>query len=139
MEKDLINIERVNFTDDYVKDVKTILRSAKTQSYKAVNSVMVQAYWLVGYRIVKQEQKGEKRAGYGERIIENLSKALNAELGSGMSEAQLKNCRQFYLTFSEKEIRYTLCSELSWSHLRLIMRLDTEAERNYQPSGKILA
>ena len=48
-----------------------------------------------------------------------------------MSVAQLKKCRQFYLTCPSKQIRYTLCSELSWSHLRLIMRLDTEAERNF--------
>ena len=92
---------------------------------------MVQAYWLVGCRIVEQEQKGEKRAGYGEKIIENLSKALNAELGSGMSVAHLWNCRQFYLTFQDSSILYTVCRELSWSHIRLIMRLGTEAERNY--------
>ncbi len=131
MEKELINIESVNFTDDYIKDIKAILHSAKSQSYKAVNSVMIQSYWLVGFRIVEQEQKGEKRAGYGEKVIENLSKALNAELGSGMSVAHLKNCRQFYLTFPLEKIRSTLCSELSWSHIRMIMRLDSEAERNY--------
>ncbi|WP_191015947.1 PDDEXK nuclease domain-containing protein [Treponema zioleckii] len=131
MEKELINIESVNFTDDYIKDIKVILHSAKSQSYKAVNSVMIQAYWLVGFRIVEQEQKGEKRAGYGEKVIENLSKALNAELGSGMSVAHLWNCRQFYLTFRDSEILSTLCRELSWSHIRMIMRLDSEAERNY--------
>ena len=134
MQKDLQNItefENVKFTDDYIKDIKAILQSAKKQSYKAVNSVMIQAYWLVGYRIVEQEQKGKERAGYGEKIIENLSKELNAELGSGMSVAHLWNCRQFYLTFQKSEILYTVCRELSWSHLRLIMRLDTEKERNY--------
>ena len=131
MENEIINVESVKFTNDYIQDIKAILHSAKSQSYRAVNSVMVQAYWLVGYRIVEQEQKGEKRASYGEKIIENLSKALNAELGSGMSVAHLKNCRQFYLTFPLEQIRSTLCSELSWSHIRLIMRLDSEAERNY--------
>ena len=113
MENEIINIESVHFTEDYIKDIKAILHSAKSQSYRAVNSVMVQAYYLVGYRIVEQEQKGEKRAGYGEKVIENLSKALNAELGSGMSVAHLKNCRQFYLTFPLEQIRSTLCSELS--------------------------
>ena len=80
---------------------------------------------------MEQEQKGEKRAGYGEKIIENLSKALNSEMGSGMSEAHLWNCRQFYMTFQRHEILYTLCRELSWSHLRLIMRLSSEKERAY--------
>ncbi len=130
-DNELLKIESPAFTDDYVQDIKSILNAAKAQSYRAINSTMIQAYWLVGYRIVEQEQNGEKRAGYGEKVIEKLSKALNNEIGSGMSVAQLRNCRQFYLTFSDDEIRYTLCSELSWSHIRLIMRLDTEKERNY--------
>lgn len=124
-------LQPADFTDNYIKDIKSILSQAQKQSYRAVNSVMIQAYWLVGYRIVEEEQHGKKRAGYGEKIIENLSKALNSQPGFEMSEAHLKNCRQFYLTFPKEQIRYTLCSELSWSHLRLIMRLDTEKERNY--------
>lgn len=131
MENEILTIQQKDFSSDYVKDIKFILNQARTQSYKAVNSVMIQAYWLIGWRIVEQEQNGEKRAGYGEKVIENLSKALNTEIGGGMSEAQLWNCRQFYETFPSKEILYTLCRELSWSHLRLIMRLDTENERNY--------
>ena len=131
MTNEIEEIQKSVLTSDYVSDIKTILAQAKKQCYRAVNSVMVQAYWLVGWRIVEQEQNGEKRAGYGEKVIENLSKALNADLGSGMSEAHLWNCRQFYLTFKNHEILYTVCRELSWSHLRLIMRLNTEKERNY--------
>ena len=124
-------LEISDFTDNYIKDIKSILSQAQRHSYRAVNSVMIQAYWLVGYRIVEEEQHGKKRAGYGEKIIENLSKALNSEAGFEMSVAHLWNCRQFYTVFPSKEILYTLCRELSWSHLRLIMRLDTEAERTY--------
>lgn len=131
MENELLNLSKIKFTDDYIKDIKGILQQARKHSYKTVNTIMIQSYWLIGLRIVEQEQKGEKRAGYGEKIIENLSKELNAELGSGMSIAHLKNCRQFYCCFPDFPKSYTLCSELSWSHLRLIMRLDTEAERNY--------
>lgn len=125
-------IDSIKFTDDYIQDIKQILQAAQKQSYKTVNSIMIQAYWLIGYRIVEQEQHGQERANYGEKIIENLSKALNSQLGSGMSEAHLKNCRQFYLTFPSKSIRYTVCSQLSWSHLRLIMRLDTEEELAFE-------
>lgn len=129
--KEIEEFSNITFTDDYVKDVKYILNQARKQSYKTVNSVMVQSYWLIGYRIIEQEQKGEKRAAYGKQIIENLSKELNNELGSGMSVAHLWNCRQFYSVFSDSKILYTLCRDLSWSQLRLIMRLDTEAERNF--------
>lgn len=131
MATEISEIDSLSFTDDYINDIKNILSSAQKQSYRAVNSVMIQAYWLIGWRIVEQEQHGEKRAGYGEKIIINLSKALNNQMNGGMSEAQLWNCRQFYLIFPNKEILYTVCRELSWSHLRLIMRLNTENERNY--------
>ena len=131
MENEIIKLESFAFTDDYIKDIKKILTETRNKSYKAVNSIMIQANWLIGYRIVEQEQNGEDRAAYGAKIIENLSKELNKEMGSGMSVAHLWNCRQFYIVFSSTEILYTLCRELSWSHLRLIMRLDTENERNY--------
>mgnify|MGYP002857024890 CR=1 FL=1 len=130
-DNELLELDNSTFTDDYVQDIKGILLQAKAHSYRAANAIMTQAYWLIGYRIVVQEQNGEKRAGYGAKIIENLSKELNREMGSGMSAAHLWNCRQFYITFQSKEILYTLCRELSWSHIRLIMRLDTEKERNY--------
>lgn len=119
------------FTEDYIADIRHILQEAKSHAYKVTNSVMVQAYWLIGLRIVEQEQQGKKRAGYGERLIEKLSKALNSEFGGGMSEAHLRNCRQFYISFPDESICYTLCSKLSWSHLRLIMRLGTNEERSY--------
>ncbi len=84
---------------------------------------MVDAYWLIGKRIVMEEQKGEQKAAYGEALLKNLSIALTEELGKGFSYANLRNFRQFYLTYPETDICYTLCSKLSWSHNRLIMRV----------------
>ena len=86
---------------------------------------------MIGYRIVVQEQQGKERADYGSRLIENLSKELSPAFGGGVSVAQLWNFRQFYNTFPNIEILNTLCRELSWSHIRLIMRFDDEKERNY--------
>ena len=123
--------QSVEFSDNYIQDIQNILATAKRKSYQAVNSIMMQAYWLIGYRIVEQELQGKNRAEYGEKIIENLSRELNHQIGSGMSVAHLKNCRQFYRVFPDFPKRYTLCSQLSWSHFRLIMRLDTEKERDF--------
>lgn len=50
----------------------------------------------------------------------------------------MKNCRQFYRTFPKDSIGYTACSQLSWSHLRNIMRLDSEEERDYYIQDSIL-
>jgi hypothetical protein len=75
---------------------------------------MVETYWNIGRRIVEQEQHGKERANYGDQLIVSLSRYLSGTFGKGFSEANLKNFRQFYLTWHEEEIRYTLCSELSW-------------------------
>jgi len=116
---------------DFYTEIKQILQNARSKAQTAVNSAMVEAYWLIGKRIVEEEQSGESKAKYGKRLMEGLSKALTIDFGKGFSYANLYNCRQFYLKFSDKEILYTLCRELSWSHLRLIMRVDNPKAVQY--------
>ena len=91
------------FTDSCENDIRSLLSTARSKSYKAVNTIMTQTYWLIGYRIVMQYQKGERRAEYGSRLIETLARNLSPEFGGGISVAQLKNSRQFYLTFPEPQ------------------------------------
>lgn len=105
-------------------DIRQILEQARGRARTAINSAMVEAYWLIGQRIVEEEQQGEDKAQYGKRLMEDLSRALTADFGKGFSYANLYNCRQFYLKFPDQNILYTLCRELSWSHLRLIMRVE---------------
>lgn len=112
-------------------DIKNILEQARGKAYSAVNAAMVEAYWLIGRRIVEEEQRGQHKAEYGARLLENLSKALSASFGKGFSYANLRNFRQFYLTYPDQAICYTLCSKLSWSHNRLIMRVDDPKARDY--------
>ncbi len=120
---------------DFYGDIKTILEQARSKARSVINSAMVEAYWLIGQRIVEEEQKGESRAKYGQgssqRLLENLSIELSASLGKGFSYANLRNFRQFYLTYPEQEICYTVCSKLSWSHNRLIMRVNDPKARDY--------
>jgi predicted nuclease of restriction endonuclease-like (RecB) superfamily len=112
-------------------EIKAILEQARTKVRSAVNSAMVEAYWLIGQRIVQEEQRGSNRAVYGERLLANLSRELSASFGKGFSYANLRNFRQFYLTYPDQQICYTLCSKLSWSHNRLIMREDDPKARAY--------
>lgn len=112
-------------------DITLILQNARNKAYSAVNTAMVEAYWLIGQRIVEEEQQGEARAKYGQRLLENLSIALGKEFGKGFSYANLRNFRQFYLTYPNQEICYTVCSKLSWSHNRLIMRVNDSKARDY--------
>jgi len=117
--------------DSLLDDVRAILQEARARAYAAVNTAMVDAYWCIGRRIVEEEQRGSRRAEYGGRLIRNLARALGEEFGRGMSVANLRNFRQFYLTFPDAGKRYALRSELSWTHWRLIMRVENPQARDY--------
>lgn len=105
---------------------------------------MVEAYWQIGQRIVEEEQKGEKRAEYGKRILETVSKELTIEFGRGFSLRSIRNFRNFYLTFpallsirqttsaeSEHSMLRTTFSKLSWSHFQAVLRVSNEKARLY--------
>jgi predicted nuclease of restriction endonuclease-like (RecB) superfamily len=115
----------------FFTDVRGILADARRAAYTAVNSAMVAAYWQIGRRIVEEEQGGLAKANYGDGLLKELSRALTAEFGKGFSLANLKNFRKFYLTFPDREKSYTLCSLLTWSHNRLIMREEDAKARLY--------
>ena len=115
----------------FFAEVKELLLRARSHAYSAVNAIMSETYWQIGKRIVEQEQKGKDRAEYGAQLIKRLAQSLTADFGDGLSVANLKNFRRFYLSFPEQEKSYTLCSLLSWSHIRLIMRIDNSKERDY--------
>lgn len=119
-------IEKLNqlpTSGNITTDIRSILSEARKSTARAINTTMTVAYWLIGKRIVVEEQKGADKATYGEGLLKNLSKELIAEFGTGFSYANLYNMRQFYLTYSDSEIFYTLCIKLPWSHNRLIMRV----------------
>jgi len=101
-----------------LEDVRAILQNARQKTFATVNTLMVEAYWLIGQRIVQEEQGGNARADYGSQIIRNLARQLGDEFGSGISIANLKNFRQFYLTFPDAGKSYALRSLLTWTHLQ---------------------
>lgn len=108
-------------------DIRRSIVNAQCKIASAVNSAMVTAYWEVGEQIYKACGEND-RAEYGKRLLEYLSTQLTAEFGKGFSVQNLRNMRQFYCMFP---IRYTLCSELSWSHYRLLMRIQDEKARSF--------
>ena len=113
---------------------------------------MVVRNWLIGWRIVEQEQAGKERAEYGKKVLEVASQTLTQEFGKGFGLTSIKNMRSFYLTFSNlhisqamldqfgiasKSIRQAPLDEsmipfypnLSWLHYERLMRVKDEAER----------
>ncbi|NTW33817.1 MAG: DUF1016 domain-containing protein [Bacteroidetes bacterium] len=117
-----------NVKNIFFDDIREILTQARSKAYTAVNTAMVEAYWLIGKRIVEEEQHGETRAAYGKGLLKALAKELHSEFGKGFDERELRRIRQFYLVFP---IRDTLRPELSWSHYRLLIRISSNDARNY--------
>jgi len=114
-----------------ISDVIKIIEEGRSKTYQAINTAMVEAYWLAGKRIVENELEGYDRAEYGKSVIKKLSEALTARFGKGYSPATLYNFKQFYSTFPDEEIFYKLCRKLNWSHNRLIMRVADYKARHY--------
>ena len=103
--------------------VKEIIKKARQRVYRMVNITLLETYWQIGRQIVEDEQEGKARADYGKNVLKNLANQLTIEFGKGFDESNLRNMRQFYKAFP---ICDTLRQELSWSHYRLLCRLDSE-------------
>jgi len=113
---------------DLYERVSALLRDARNRAIQNVNTVMVQAYWRIGREIVEEEQRGQNRADYGKSILENLAVRLTGDFGSGFDPSNLWNMRKFYLTFP---ILDALRRELSWTHYRILMRVDNPDARAF--------
>ena len=133
----------------FIKDLRTIVSAARDTSYRMANIMQVLQNWLIGRRIVVQEQQGRARADYGKHIIELASLSLSEAFGRGFSETQVRNYRKFYLAFSNLLIQQTAPAEfrsrlasiqqtmpaesvsdgivlpvqLSWSHYERLIRI----------------
>jgi predicted nuclease of restriction endonuclease-like (RecB) superfamily len=83
--------------EDFLADVARMIEDARRAAARSVNAVMATTYWLVGRRIVEQEQKGAARAAYGERLLERLARDLSRRFGRGFSQRNLEQMRAFYL------------------------------------------
>lgn len=157
MKSELRKYYNINADDaQFISDIKAIVYTAKQKAYQAADLFQVAANWLVGRRIVEQEQHGQERAQYGKHIVELASETLTAEFGKGYSVVNIKSFRKFYLTFNnlligqtpsaqfengltikgqtvsaELELAKMLPSNLSWSHYERLMRIKNEDERDW--------
>ncbi len=157
MKSELKKYDNINADDaQFISDIKAIVYTAKQKAYQAADLYQVVSNWLVGRRIVEQEQHGQERAQYGKHIVELASEALTAEFGKGYSVVNIKSFRKFYLTFNnlligqtvsdqsengltikgqsvsaELELAKILPSNLSWSHYERLMRIKNEDERDW--------
>ncbi len=111
-------------------DVRHLIDAARQRVAGAVNAELTKLYWQIGRRINSELLQGQ-RAEYGKQVIAELARQLIADFGKGWSERQLRYCLRIAEIFPEAEILHTVCSQLSWSHLRLIIQIDDSLKRDF--------
>lgn len=100
----------LNHSTDCGIEIVDLIEVARRRAARMVNATMTAAYWSIGRRIVLKDQRGARRAGYGEELIEQLARRLTARFGRGFSTTNLKQMRSFYLAYAE--IGQTLSDQL---------------------------
>jgi predicted nuclease of restriction endonuclease-like (RecB) superfamily len=106
--------------------IRDIVVKAKQLAFKSNNTILLNMYWEIGRLIVEDEQGGKAKASYGKAVLKNLSRQLSLEFGKGFDESNLRNIRQFYLAFPKRDaVRH----ELSWTHYRILSRIENEPLR----------
>ena len=136
-EKTIINADVSLLPDetDFYKSIADLIRKARRELEKSVNTVMVLTHYEIGKRIIEKEQGGEKRAQYGKRILQDLSDYLTAELGGGFSVDNLKLMRKFYTVYSELQKGESpipqFSPNISWTHYIQLMRIKDSGERGF--------
>lgn len=127
-----------------------LIRYARKYASNQINYTQLMTYYGLGYWIVEEQQLGEQRAGYGKKVIQTLSDALNAEFGKGFSVDTLENARKFYLNYQgrisetlfrkfikeKSDTLFRISGEdvpftLSWSHYLQLMRIRNLDERRF--------
>ena len=117
-----------HFNSNLYGAIRLVLETARQNAYKAVNFAMVQAYWNIGRLIVEDEQKGEVRAEYGKKVLAELADRLTSEFGKGFDASNLRYMRLFYQAFPKCD---ALRHELSWTHYRLLLRVENQDARDW--------
>jgi hypothetical protein len=142
------------------RQIREILEKTRATAARSVHTAMVRAYWLVGRKVVEEEQSGSARAGYGDELIDQLAARLRADFGRGFTLSNLRYMRLFYLAYPNllaREIHHAVRDEsqrragegsrpavaghdpdrgglnpdLSWTHYRLLTKVESPLARDF--------
>ena len=112
-----------------IADVKQIIELVREKTYSSVNTLMIQSNWMIGKRIVEEEQGGVARAEYGKSLLNNLAEELVPIYGNAYSVRRLQDYRQFYLYFRDIEIWHSRVPNLTWTHYRELLAVSDKDAR----------
>lgn len=94
---------KIEIKKDIYQEIHDLLHKARQSIISNVNYTMTKTYFLIGQRIVEEEQDGNKRAEYGKNLIKILSEKLTKEFGKGFSETNLKQMKTFYINYKNSQ------------------------------------
>lgn len=148
----------MNF-EQLINTIESTHVQLSSQAVKQVNYLQTIRNWLIGCYIVEFEQNGEDRAAYGTKLLINISSRMKARGKNGFSDRNLRQFRQFYLTYPQiwqtvsakfknmmigdikNELAIvqdalmlpieTLINTLSFSHFIELLRLDSDLKRRF--------
>jgi len=112
--------------DRLLSQLRGLIQESRRQLLRAVDVMQVRTCWEVGRHIVEFEQEGAQRAEYGTGLLQRLAAKLTAEFGRGYDASNLYKMRQFHEAFPNLD---AVRPELSWTHYRLLLRVDDEEAR----------
>ena len=116
--------------DNIYKQVTEIIDLRKAKAKIAINSEVLAMNWSVGHFLAEKVLKNEK-AEYGKSIIDEISKRLTEEYGSGFNKSSLFRMIKFYEEFPDIEKVATLSQQLSWSHFVELLPIKDEIKREF--------
>jgi predicted nuclease of restriction endonuclease-like (RecB) superfamily len=114
--------------DDLMGQLRQLIADARSRALRAVDAIQVLTCWQVGRHIVEFEQGGAARAAYGQRLLPLLAERLTEEFGKGFDERNLRHMRAFFQAFP---MWNAVRSELSWTHYRLLTRVESDEARQW--------
>ena len=118
------------------RKIKDLLIQSRSRAFQVVNTQMVTCYWNIGRLIVEEEQSGTKRAVYGKGLLVELAKKLSGEFGKGFDASRLRNMRLFYKGYPNCD---ALSHNLSWTHYRILLRVENHGARAFYEAETINA
>lgn len=139
-----IDVRERKRLDTLFSRISFIVDNARRRISRSVDSEMVEAYWKIGREIIEEEQQGQSRAGYGERIIGNLSERMIGRYGKGFAQANLKYMRRFYSAYpkllggqighavrGQFGLENKLNPNLAWTHYRVLTKVESPKIRAF--------
>jgi hypothetical protein len=114
--------------DGLLAQLRALILQARQQALRSVDVIQVRTCWEMGRHIVEFEQGGANRAEYGARLLPRLAERLTMEFGKGFDASNLRYMRLFYQAFPNCD---ALRHELSWTHYRLLLRVEDRRAREW--------